>query len=83
MLEVKVKVTGQRISIIRPNKKDMCVSGYLFFKMEVRLLFFYFLKCYVPEVAFIKTELVYIIYFFQSFTWCHGSLLLNIHLLTI
>ena len=34
-----------------------------------------------PEVLFIKTELIYL--HFQSVMWCHGSLLLCFHWVTV
>ena len=62
----------------------MCVSGYMLLKIRVeRSDYFLFFEIILdlPEVLFIKTELVYL--HFQSVKWCHGSLLLHFHWLTV
>ena len=60
----------------------MRVSGYMLLKIRVvgRIIFFEIILD-LPEVLFIKTELVYL--HFQSVTWCHGSLLHHFHSLTL
>ena len=62
----------------------MCVSGYMLLKIRVGrsdYYFFFEIILDLPEVLFIKTELVYL--HFQSVTWCHGSLLLHFHWLIV
>ena len=71
--------------MIRPNKKNICVSGYMFLKIRVGrsdyFLIFFEIILDLPEVLFIKTELVYL--HFQFVAWCHGLLLLHFHWPTI
>ena len=69
---------------IRPNRKICVFPVTCFLKLGLvgRIIFSFFeIILDLPEVLFIKTELVYL--YFQSVTWCHGSLLLHFHWLTV
>ena len=69
---------------LRPNKKNMSVSGYILPTIRVGRLDYFFIFCnnfICPKYVFIKTELLYL--HFQSVAWCHGPLLLHFQWLTV